>query len=84
MCRLTSVTSNQPEEYATFGEECDNPYLTSYQPRLFYVAVNAHKGMRDEQYLLSRVTEALNVGYKEKCSMLPCPSTIRRWDSTHY
>jgi hypothetical protein len=59
---MTSVTSNQPEEYATFGEECDNPYLTSYQPRSFYVVVNAHEGMRDEQYLLSRVIEALNVG----------------------
>jgi hypothetical protein len=73
MYHMTSVTSNQPEEYATFGEECDNPYLTSYQPRSFYVVVNACKGMRDEQYLLSRVTEALNVGYREKCSMLPLP-----------
>jgi hypothetical protein len=29
-CQVTSVTSNQPEECATFGEECGDPYLTSY------------------------------------------------------
>jgi hypothetical protein len=59
---MTSVTTNQLEECATFGEECDNPYLTSYQPRSFCVALNAHKGMRDERYLLSQVVEALNIG----------------------
>jgi hypothetical protein len=62
MCRMTSVTSNQPEECATFGEECDNPYLTTYQPHSFCVAANARKGMRYEHYLLSRVVEALNIG----------------------
>jgi hypothetical protein len=62
MCHVTSITSNQHEECATFCEEDDNPYLIPYQPRSFRVAANAHQGMRDEQYLLSQVVEALNIG----------------------
>jgi hypothetical protein len=62
MCHVTSITSNQHEECATFYEEDDNPYLIPYQPRSFRAAVNAHQGMRDEQYLLSQVIEALNTG----------------------
>jgi hypothetical protein len=74
---MTSVASNQPKEYATFGEECDNPYLTSYQPHSFYVAVNAHEGMRDEQYLLSQVAEALNVGEQgEVLDATPAPQQL--------
>jgi hypothetical protein len=71
-----SVTSNQQEERATFCEEDDNPYLTSYQPRSFYVAANARQGMRDEQYLLSRV-EALNIGEQgEAIEAAPAPQQL--------
>jgi hypothetical protein len=74
---MTSVASNQPEECATFGEECDNPYLTSYQPRSFCVAANACKGMRDEHYLLSRVVEALNIGEQgEVLDAAPAPQQL--------
>jgi hypothetical protein len=77
MCRMTSVASNQPEECATFGEECDNPYLTSYQPRSLCVAANARKGMRDEHYLLSQVTEALNIGeHGEVFDATPAPQQL--------
>jgi hypothetical protein len=77
MCHMTSVTSNQPEECSTFGEECDNPYLISYQLRSFYVAANARKGMRDERYLLSRVAEALNVGEQgEVLDAAPAPQQL--------
>jgi hypothetical protein len=77
MCRMTSVASNQPEECATFGEECDNPYLTSYQPRSLCVAANARKGMRDEHYLLSQVTEALNIGeHGEVLDAAPAPQQL--------
>jgi hypothetical protein len=77
MCCVTSVTSNQPEECATFGEECDDPYITSYQPHSFCVAVNASKGMRDEQYLLSWVIEALNVGEQgEVLDAAPAPQQL--------
>jgi hypothetical protein len=74
---MTSVTSNQPEECANFGEECDNPYLTSYQPRSFCVAANVRKGMGDEHYLLSRVVEALNVGEQgEVLDAAPAPQQL--------
>jgi hypothetical protein len=77
MCRMTSVTSNQQEERATFCEEDDNPYLTSYQPRLFCVAANARQGMRDEQYLLSRVVEAWNIGEQgEVIEAAPAPQQL--------
>jgi hypothetical protein len=62
MCRVTSITSNQHEERATFSDEDDNPYLIPYQPHSFCVALNARQGMRDEQYLLSHVIEVLNIG----------------------
>jgi hypothetical protein len=59
---MTSVISDQHEECDEFCEEDDNPYSTPYQPRSFCVAANARQGMRDEQYLLSRVFEALDLG----------------------
>jgi hypothetical protein len=62
VCRMTSVTSDQHEECDEFYEEDDNPYSTPYQPRSFCVAANAWQGMRDEQYILSRVFEALHIG----------------------
>jgi hypothetical protein len=41
------------------------------------VAANAHKGMRDEQYLLSRVVEALNVGEQgEVLDAAPAPQQL--------
>jgi hypothetical protein len=62
---------------STFCEEDDNPYLTSYQPRSFCVPANARKGMRDEQYLLSRVVEALNIGeHGEVLEAAPAPQQL--------
>jgi hypothetical protein len=41
------------------------------------VAANARKGMRDEQYLLSRVVEALNVGEQgEVLDAAPAPQQL--------
>jgi hypothetical protein len=74
---MTSVTSNQPEECATFGDKCDNPYLTSYQPRSFCVVANALKGVRDEKYLISWVVEALDVGEQgEVLDDAPAPQQL--------
>jgi hypothetical protein len=77
MCHMTSITSNQLEECATFGDECDNPYLTLYQSHPFCVAANARNGLRDEQYLLSWVVEAFNVGEQgEVLDAAPAPQQL--------
>jgi hypothetical protein len=59
MCHMISVISNQEEECATYCDEDDNPYLTSYQPCSFCVAANAPKDMRNDPCWVAKIVPVM-------------------------
>jgi hypothetical protein len=62
MCSMTSVIPDKNDmDDATSGKKDCSPYSTPHQPRSFQAAANADQGLRDEQYLLNRVYEKINV-----------------------
>ena len=75
---MVSVSSKEQDgEGAISDQEVANPYLTSFQPWSFCAATNARQGMRDEQFLLSRLHEAMTIGEQgEVLVAIPAPQQL--------
>jgi hypothetical protein len=74
---MTSVIPNKNDmDDATSGKKDCSPHSTPHQPHSFQAAANAHQGMRDEQYLLNRVYEKMNVEQDEVLGAAPAPQQL--------
>lgn len=77
MCRVMSVAPNKHDmDDATSSKEDCGPYSTQHQPRSLQAAANARQGVRDEEYLLSRVHENMDVEQDEVLGAAPAPQQL--------
>jgi hypothetical protein len=74
---MTSIIldKNDMDDATSVKKDC-SPYSTPHQPRSFQAAANAHQGLRDEQYLLNRVYEKMNVEQGEVLGAAPAPQQL--------